>query len=143
MATTTNLGLFLPQSNDYVNVKRDLEENFQKIDDAFTIEDITSTLTINTGVTLQCGSVFKIGKLVIVQLRFSTDGSNIVYLIDGFPIPNIVARSGIRSNVVPLATNYSDQVMFVSIEGKLQHSTQSPTITSSQTMQVCGAYICE
>lgn len=35
MATTEVLGLYKPDGSDYVSVERDLNENYQKIDDAF------------------------------------------------------------------------------------------------------------
>lgn len=35
MATSVALGLYLPDGSDYVSVDRDLNQNYQKIDDAF------------------------------------------------------------------------------------------------------------
>lgn len=36
MATTDNLGLYLPQREDYISVSRDISQSMQKIDDAFS-----------------------------------------------------------------------------------------------------------
>ena len=77
MERTTNLDLLLPYGEDYVNVNEYISGNFQKIDDAFTIEDITSQLTFQNYITVQTGGVYRIGKLIVVQLRVYSDTEQI------------------------------------------------------------------
>ena len=44
--SSANLGLYLPDKNDYVVVSRDLSDNFQKIDDA--VIEYTKTVTTSS-----------------------------------------------------------------------------------------------
>ena len=147
MANTPNLDLYLPQTNDYVNVKRDLEDNFKKIDDAFTIEDITSTLTFNNDITIASGGVYKIGKLVVVQLRFYSDtisiqsGTSIV--TSGLPFPKGIQDTSLppvcfNCNRLGLSPYY---VVGTHGIGMLQLSTE--VVPTGTHVYITGTYICE
>lgn len=105
--------------------------------------DITSDITMKSGVTLQCGGVYKLGNLVVLQLRFSTTGGQFQTVMEGFPVPLCTVRSGVASNMVALPSNYPDQGLYVSKEGKLMHLSICPDFTDGQAIFVAGSYICE
>lgn len=75
MARTTNLNLYLPVNSDYVNVTRDISDNMQAIDDAFTPTDITDDITLNQHITINTGRIYKFGKLVAIQIRFTVSAT--------------------------------------------------------------------
>lgn len=105
MANSDNLGLYLPTKNDTVNVTRDLTNNFKKIDDACGTVNITNTLTFSEKIDTSNmrGGVFRTGKIINVQIRFTVTSqvSSSDDLITGFPTyegsANVVFLNGFNT----------------------------------------------
>jgi hypothetical protein len=92
MAVTQNLNLYLPDDDDYVSNSRDLNDNFEKIDEAFV--NRFSPQVVGTRMDAHGSSnCIKIGRIVICDIRY--DLSATCKLFENLPKAKYLARSNI------------------------------------------------
>ena len=136
MATTTNLGLFLPTYPDYVDVERDIKNNMQKIDDAFTPTAVEYELGSNftETVTVHTISAYRFGKLVSINGRLTfpntaTTVASKVLLTTGLPVKtNVASGSNVACGKV---TTSSDVTLNIREDGALVFASSSGTVSGN------------
>lgn len=91
MAVTQNLNLYLPDDDDYVSNTRDLNDNFEKIDDAFEPTPVGTRTNAHAS-----SSCTKIGRIVICDIRH--DFASTCSLFQNLPKAKYLARGNIMAN---------------------------------------------
>ena len=106
MAYSTNLNLYIPTKEDYVNVKRDLADNFQKIDDAVgwkLIKKINNTES-PASVIINLSDYNE----VMVVIGFPESGEEEIYASTTLPV-SVISDNHIK-RVTARYTNSSGQI---------------------------------
>ena len=147
MATSTNLGLYLPTREDYISVKRDLSDNYEIIDAAvggntqgiaqiqsetdIMINGATSTSNVTIGqfVTVRNSSITGIADGVYKALANVTAGTS-------FVAANLQAVTGGALNKIVSDTNAMIQQQENDMDIVVRGNTASVNVTAGQFVTV-------
>lgn len=94
-------------------------------------------------ITIDNNSSYRIGNLIIVNVRFTITGSNVPSssaLFSGFPIPKTTLSSNL--NAVALATNRVEYSFALSTSGEVTESVAAASLPT-QMYLISGSYIAE
>ena len=92
-------------------------------------------MSCETGVSIDCGGVYEIGKLVVVNLRVKETGAYAAStpLITGFPLPKDSSQ-----NLISMALNKTDNYIYLDKNGRMVLGSAT---TATTTFLINASYV--